>query len=206
MHIYRLEGSMADIKSAWEIVKEKVEKVEAASPEELLKWRYVPEGEKLAARFLKENVNLNDGLGKYGDEKVRKHVTQGALDVLIRNISLPRNDAIKKTNRHIMDTVKGLKNDKVAVENVYSKIRRIFSHYVGPGEEQRKQAYGELKYNFAQKLQEAMRQQLGTGANIRIDVERQPEFQAEWRRLSQQLDAQYEKHLEDYKGELAAIG
>ena len=194
-----------DIKSAWEIAKEKIDSMEEATPEELLKWKYTPEGERLAARFLKEDTSLSSELGNYKEGDARRFVTQGALDALVRNISLPRNDVVKKTNRRIMEAVKSLRGDEVAVENVFSKIRRIFSHYVGPGEEQRKQAYEELKYNFAVKLNEAMRQQLGVGTNMKVDIERQPEFQSEWRRLSSQLDAPYEKHLEEYKEELAAV-
>ena len=41
---------MSDIKSAHEIAMEKVEKLGEVTDEERLKWKYVPEGEKLASR------------------------------------------------------------------------------------------------------------------------------------------------------------
>jgi hypothetical protein len=104
-----------------------------------------------------------------------------------------------------MDGLKTLRRDKVDVENVYSKIRGIFNHYIEQGEQQRKQAYESLKTEFEAKMQEALQQQLGSLMGIRIDVERQPQFQEEWRRLQTQLDSQYLRLLEEYKQELSGI-
>jgi len=43
---------MGEIKSAFERAMERVEKLEKPSEEEVLKWKYVPEGQKLAAEYL----------------------------------------------------------------------------------------------------------------------------------------------------------
>ena len=195
---------MGDIKSAREIAMEKVEKLGEATEEERLRWKYVPEGEKLATRYLKQDCNLVAEMSKY-EEEVRKYVTGGAGDILIRNISLPSNDLAKRHNKRAMDGLKTLKSDKVAVENVFSKIRSIFNHYVEQGEQQRKQAYESLKAEFEARIQQALQQQLGSLTGIRIDVERQPQFQEEWRRLQIQLDSQYLKLLKEYKQELSGI-
>ena len=84
-----------EIKSAREIAMEKVEKLGEVAEEERLKWKYVPEGEKLAARYLKQNLNLLPELSKFGEES-KKYVIEGAQDVMIRNIELPRNDSLRK--------------------------------------------------------------------------------------------------------------
>ena len=136
-----------EIKSALEIAMEKVEKLGEVTEEERLKWKYVPEGEILAARYLKQGCNLVVELSQY-EEPARKYVIEGTGDILVRNINLPKNDLAKGNNRRAMDGIKNLKNDKVAVENVYSKMRRIFNHYVEQGEQQRKQAYESLKAEF----------------------------------------------------------
>ncbi|MFC1930749.1 hypothetical protein ACFLXJ_00875 [Chloroflexota bacterium] len=47
-----------EIKSALEIALEKIEELGELTEEERLQWKYVPEGEKLAARYLKQNLNL----------------------------------------------------------------------------------------------------------------------------------------------------
>ncbi len=104
-----------------------------------------------------------------------------------------------------MEGIKLLKTDKALAENVYSKMRRIFNHYEQDGEEQRKQAYEALKEDFQAKLQQALQQQLGFSAAIKVNVETQPQFQEEWRRTLAQLDSQYYRLLDEYKQELAAL-
>ena len=195
---------MGDIKSAREIAMEKLEKLDEATDEERLKWKYVPEGERLAARFIKQDCNLVGELSQY-EENVRKYIIAGAEDILIRNINLPNNDLAKRNNRRAMDGLKTLKSDKVGVENVYSKIRHVFNHYVEQGEQQRKQAYESLKTEFEAKVQQAVQQQLGPLMGIKVDVEKQPQFQQEWRKIQAQLDSQYLKLLDEYKQELRAI-
>ena len=195
---------MGDIKSALEIAMEKIEKLGKATDEERLKWKYVPEGEKLAVRYLKQDCNLVVELSEY-EEAARRYVVAGASDILIRNINLPKDDLAKKNNRQVMDGLKNLKNTKVAVENAYSKIRRIFNHYAEQGEQQRKQAYETLKTEFEAKMQQAIQQQLGSLTRIKIDVEKQPQFQEEWRKIQTQLDSQYLKLLDEYKQELSGI-
>ena len=195
---------MADIKSAYEIAMEKLKDIEDATPEERLKWKFSPKGEELAGKYLKDDVNLLSELSQYKDEE-RKYVVQGISTILIRNIDLPRNDAIKKTNRKAMDGIKLIKKDKTGVENVFSKIRYIFNHYAEQGEQQKKQAYEQVKMQFAAKLQQAVQQQMGANARMNIDVERHPQFQEEWRKALVQMDEQYHEHLNEYKNELQKI-
>ena len=195
---------MGDIKSALEIAMEKIEKLGEATDEERLKWRYVPEGERLAVRYLKQDCNLVVELSQY-EEEVKRYIIKGAGDILIRNINLPKDDLAKRNNKRTMDGLKNLKNDKVATENVYSKMRRIFNHYTEQGEQQRRQAYESLKAEFEAKVQQAVQQQLGSLMRFRIDVEKQPQFQEEWRKIQTQLDSQYLKLLAEYKQELSGI-
>ena len=195
---------MGDIKSAAEIAMEKVEGLGTATDEERLKWKYVPEGEKLAARYLKQNLNLVAELGNY-DEKVLRYIKEGASEILIRNINLPKNDLARRTNKKAMDGLKTLKSNKISVENIYSKMRNIFKHYTEQGEQQRKQSYDRLKVEFEAKVKQAMQQQLGPVVGVKIDVERQPQFQEEWRQLQIHLDSQYIRLLDEYKQELLAI-
>lgn len=195
---------MGDIKSALEIAMEKVEKLGEVTDEERLGWKYVPEGEKLAAKYITKDVNLVSELGRY-EEKAKQYVIKGAVDIMARNINLPRNDPAKRNNKRAMEGLKTLKNGKVDVENVYTKIRRIFSHYAEQGEQQRKQAYESLKAQFEAKVQQAMQQQMSLPAGVKIDVEKQPQFQEEWRRIQSQLDSQYLRLLDEYKQELLNI-
>ena len=197
---------MGKIKSAAEIAQEKLEKIGEPTQEERLKWKYGPEGEKLAARYLKESCNLFTEVSKF-EEKARKLIVNGVSDILVRNISLPRNDGARKTNKKAMDGLKALKDDKIAVENVFSKIRNIFEHYTQQGDQQKKQAYENLKVDFEAKIQQAIRQQTGvSNARMNIDVEKQPQFLEEWQRLQAQMEAQYITLLDEYKQDSTGPG
>jgi hypothetical protein len=195
---------MGVIKTAAEIAKEKLAKIGEPTEEERFKWKYGPEGEKLAALYLKEDINLANEVKKYED-KARKFIAAGVNDILIRNIGLPRTEAARKTNKKAMDGIKILKNDKTAVENIFGRMRHVLDHYVQEGAKQKKQAYESLKVEFEQKLQAAIRKQTGTNARMKIDVEKQPQFQEEWQRMQAQMETQYANLLDDYKKELAAI-
>jgi hypothetical protein len=195
---------MGEIKSAAEIAREKLEKIGEPTEAERLKWKYGPEGEKLAARYLKEDTNLINEVKKY-DDKAKKYITASVNDILIRNILLPRNEVARKTNKKAMDGLKALKNDKVAVENVFSRMRHVLDHYVQEGAKQKKQAYESLKAEFEAKIQQAIKKQTGVNARVKIDVEKQPQFLEEWQRVQAQMEAQYLTLLDEYKQELAVI-
>ena len=197
---------MTEIKSAAEIAAEKLAAIGDPTPEERLKWKYGPLGEQLAARFLKDAIDLAGEIRKV-DEKGRDMVMAGVNDILLRNITLPRNDAIVRTNKKAMEGIKSLKQDKAAAEAVFANMQHVLDHYVNEGETQRKQAYEQLKTEMEQRFQQALRAQTGVsnGARMNINVEAQPQFQDEWQRLQGQLEAQYVNLLDDYKQQLAAI-
>ena len=195
---------MSNIKSAMEIAMEKVARLGTPSEDERLKWKHVPAGEQLAARYLKEDYNLIAELSQYQPD-VRKYIVTGAAGILIRNIDIPKHDAARKNNKRAMDGLKILKSDKVGVENVYSRIRQLFKHCAEQGEQQRRQAYQSLKTEMEGKMQQAMQQQMDILPGTRIDVEKQPQFQQEWRKVQAQFDSQYLTILGEYKRELSGI-
>ena len=112
---------MGEIKSAAEIAREKIEKLGEATEEERLKWKYAPEGDRLAARYLKESCNLVKELDKYPD-KARKVVIHGVNDILMRNITLPRNDTTRRNNKKAMEGIKLLKNELAMVPKIVAIV------------------------------------------------------------------------------------
>jgi len=199
-----MEVDMGEMKSAFERAMERAESLGKASEEDLRKWKYLPEGERLAAKYLKDECDLAAEIGRY-DDNVRQHVVEGAQGILVKNIDLPRNELAKRTNKKAMEAIKELKRDKVSVENVYTKLRRIFNHYEQEGEQQRRQAYEDLKRDVEARMQQAMEQQLGAAAPMKINVETQPQFQQEWRRTLAQLESQYLRLLDEYKQEILNV-
>jgi hypothetical protein len=195
---------MADIKSFREIAMEKIASIGEASEEDQLKWKYLPEGEKLAAACLSESKGIKPEIDKY-DKKVREFVLKGAEKVFISNISIPKNDILKNTNEKSMQNLLSIKNDKNAVKEVYNKINYIFDHYNMQGKQQREQSYELLKNDFQNKVQQALSQQMGTKNNIDINVENLPQFQEEWKKVVSQIDNQYNNYLNEYKQNLREI-
>jgi hypothetical protein len=195
---------MADIKSFREIALERIASIGEASEEDQLKWKYIPEGEKLAASCLSGNCDIKTEIDKY-DKKAREYVLKGAEKVFISNINIPKNELIKGTNEKAMHNLQSIKKDKNAVKVVYDKLNYIFEHYNTQGKQQREQSYELLKNDFRNKVEQALAQKAGANNNIGINVENLPQFQEEWRKIVSHLDNQYSNYLNEYKHELQEI-
>ena len=196
---------MGDIKSAREIAMEKINAMGEPTEEERLEWKYLPEGEKLAGRYLKGDAQLAVEVAKF-DKKASLYITKGVYNILVKNITLPINEAAQKANKLAMDGIKAVKNDKPHTDAILKQMQQIFTHYSGVGEQQRNQAYEALKQEFGAKVEQALQQQMGSkAAGMRIDIEKQPQFQEEWRKVKIQLEAQYIQVLNELKAQLALI-
>lgn len=198
---------MAEIKSARDIALEKISSIGQATEVEKLKWKYTPEGEKIAVVYLKGDSDLSTDIGRYPDS-VRNYIKAGIETVLLAAMTLPKNETIQAKNKKAMDGISVLKKDKAASNKILGQIKQIFSHYTDQGETQRKQAYAMLKEQYQLKLKQAVDKQLGITAGVddlSISVESLPQFQDEWRRTSAQMDEQYLRLLDEFKRELRRI-
>jgi exonuclease III len=195
---------MGEIKSAWEKAMEKADSLGKLSPDEADRLKYVPLGNALAAQYLREKAyDLEAELTKYKDSSAMRYVTEGAEEILLGNIFLPRSEQSKQDVKKAMTGIKLIKKDKRRVEVIFDQINNLLNYY----EQARQQAFVQLKSNFAAKLQQAaaaLEQQAGT--RVSIDPERQPQFQEAWLKISSQLDDQYEKVLQEHKQQISKIG
>ena len=194
---------MGEMKSAWEKAMEKVERLGKPTDEELKQMEHIPTGTKLAAKYLGEDdYDLDAELTKYKGTGIRKYVMQGAEEIFLRNITLPHNEQAKHTIRRAMAGIKLLKENKNRLEAIFDRIENLLTYY----EQARQQSFTQFKQSFEVKLREAgqaLQQQLGSGAPIEAELQQQ--FQEEWRRISSQLNAQYEKALEEHRQEILKI-
>lgn len=196
---------MGDIKSAYELAMERVARIGEATEEEKIRWKYQPEGEKLASKYLEEEINLTSQLSKY-DEKARGFVVSALAEILIANINLVKNDAAKRRNKRAMEGIKSIKKDKVAVENIFSKMRALFSNEMEQGDQQRQQIYQSMKEQFEQQMMQAAQQQYGPqAARMKIDVDNHPQFREELNRVMARIESGYIKQLDEYRKKLKAI-
>ena len=195
---------MADMKSAYERAMERVQGLGEASAEEKAQWKYAPQGEALAVRYMKEKFDIAKEITAL-EPLARKYVVKSAFQSFISNIELPRSINIKDSTGTALEGIRNLKKDNNALEGVLGKIKYILDHYEKDGALQREQAYQSLKQDFQERIQRAVQQQTGASMPVNIDVEREPQFQQEWRATLNQLDSQYYKLLDDYKKELRII-
>jgi hypothetical protein len=191
---------MSEMKSAWEKAMEKVEKLGKLSEEELKQLEYQPIGNKLAAKYLQEtDYNLDAEMMKYKGTGVRKYILEGAQEIFLRSVVLPKNEYDTQTTRRAMAGLRLLKENKKLLDTILDRITNLLNYYA----QARQQTYLQFKKDFETKLREhnqAMQQQLGD--KVRIEPEQHPQFMDEWRRISSQLDAQYEKALEEHKEQI----
>ncbi|MGA7678097.1 MAG: DUF6657 family protein [Dehalococcoidia bacterium] len=191
---------MSEMKSAWEKAMEKAEKLGKLSEEELKQLEYQPAGNKLAAKYLQEmDYNLDAEMTKYKGTGIRKYILQGAEEIFLHSIILPKNEYDVQATRRAMAGLRLLKENKKLLDTVLDRITNLLNYYA----QARQQTYLQFKKDFEAKLREpnqAMQQQVG--AKVRIEPEQHPQFMEEWRRINSQLDAQYEKALEEHKQQI----
>ncbi|MFQ5860147.1 MAG: hypothetical protein ACE5IG_01195 [Dehalococcoidia bacterium] len=192
------------IKSALERALEKAERLGTPSEAERQQWRDEPEGQRLANTYLQGREVVLAELESAQQQK-RRYLVQGAMEVLVRSLDLPRNAHAKEVSQRALSGLKALKRDKKGVEQVVSRLQQVFQHYEQYGQQQRQQVYEELKRRFEAQVLQAAEQQMGPGARVNVNVEVLPEFQQEWRRVLGQLEASYLQHLEECQGILRGL-
>jgi hypothetical protein len=195
---------MSEMKSAWEKAMERVEKLGKLTEDELKQLECVPVGNRLAARYLQEvDFNLDAELMKYKGTGLRKYVAKGVQEIFLSNIMLPQSELDKQNTKRAMAGLRLVKENKNQLETILDRLTNLLNYY----EQARQQTYVQFKKGFEAKLQEAnqaLQKQSGNAATIEAQL--QAQFQAEWHKLSSQLNAQYEKVLEEHKQQIAKIG
>jgi hypothetical protein len=191
---------MGEIKTAWEKAMEKVDKLGKASEEELKRLENIPTGNAMAAKFITdENNDFESQLTKYKGSGVRQYVIQGAMEVFLRNITLPHDDRDKYRADRAMQGIKIIKENKKQVDTIFDHIKNLMSYY----EQARQHSFGQFKKDFEARIREAGKMLQNMPANSgNLEAQIQQQFQDEWRRASMELDAQYEKALEEQKQQL----
>jgi len=195
---------MSEMKSAREKAMEKVEKLGKLTEDEIKRFECVPVGNKLASRYLQEaDFNLDAELTRYKGTGLRKYIAQGAQEIFLHNVILPQNERDKKVTKRAMSGLRIIKENKNQLETILDRITNLLNYY----EQAHQQAYSQFKKGFEAKLQEnSQTLQKQPGNTVPIEVQLQAQFQAEWHKLNSQLNAQYEKVLEEHKQQIQKIG
>ncbi len=187
---------MAEIKSAFEKAMERAEQFGRLSGEEIESGVHLDQGRRLAARYLRqEDLNLS-ALLEAEPAEARPHVMKGVVDTLLRNIILPRDDDAYQNVKKAMKALLKLKKNNVKAQKLLGHTEEIIQHYRRTVQDAREQ----LKARFEARLGDLQRQlQSQAGTPLKIDVEKQPQFQDEWLQVSAEISDHYNKLMEQQK-------
>ncbi len=195
---------MGEMKSAWQIAMEKAEKLGKASPDELNNVKYVPEGNRIASLFLQDtNLDLEAELRKQVNPDSVKFIKKGIEEILLRNITLPRNEVDQQRTDRSMAGLAVIKENKKQLEAIFKLIGNLVNQYQAALQ----QTYGEFKKKAEMTVQQAQRggvrpQQRG---QMPLEQQLQLQLQEEWRQIHSELDAQYDKALDEHKQKIREI-
>lgn len=187
---------MSDMKSAYERAMERAEKIGKATPEELQRMQALPLGNQLAARFMKEpNFDIAAEISRYKGSPVRKQIIEGALEILLRYITLPSGPVAREVVNRAKQGILALKDNKRMVESIFGQIDNLLNYY----EQARQQAVTQLKQAFDQQTGQ-MRGMGGQGQQgARATDAAQMQFRDEVARVLGDLNRQYEQALDEQK-------
>ena len=194
---------MSEMKSAFERAMEKAEKIGKASPEELLRLEAIPLGNKMAARFLREpGYDFEADLTKHKGTGKRKYLMEGAVEILLRHVALPRDASSRETALRAKEGFLAVKENKKGVEAIFDQLENLFNYY----EQARQQAFNQVKQAFEQQAGQQMNAMGATaGPPMKADVTMQPQFLEEWHRVSAELDLRYEQALGEQRQRLLEL-
>ncbi len=194
---------MGEMKSAWQIAMEKADKLGKVSPDELNSIKYVPEGNRIASLFiLDEKSDLLSELAKFPPGDPARFIKKGIDEILVRNITLPRNDEdARKTNR-AMAGLRLIKENKKQLESVLGLVNTLVNQY----QVALQQTYAEFKKKAEVTIQQASRtMRPQRGDQVPPEQKLQLQLQEEWRMVHGELDAQYDRALEEHRRKILEL-
>jgi hypothetical protein len=189
---------LAEIKSALELALEKAEKYGRASQEEMAQSQYQDQGRHLAVQYLKGEGDLAADLKKL-PAPAQPAARLAIKEVLLRNIGLPRNNAVDSRQDRALEGLLLVADNRQAMARLQTEMEQILQQFL----QIRTNALQQLKARFAAgvgQMQRAMEAQLQQ--KVRLEVEQLPQFQEEWRRFLGQLQEQFAPMLENLKARM----
>lgn len=201
--IIKLGGKklMADeIKSSLQIALEKAEKIGKASKEELEIFKIKEEAQKLAAKFLKNEItNFEEKIKEFLKDKnshQKKNIYQSITDIFLKNIVLPSYEYQLEDIKKPLEGLKKLFKNVPEIGKICQQIEKLIKEYY----HHKESIYNELVKRFNagfEALEKALSDQLG--AEVKVSVEEHPKFKEEWGKIKKHLDEEYGKQLDYLK-------
>ncbi|MCD6489446.1 MAG: hypothetical protein J7K20_01800 [Thermodesulfobacterium sp.] len=189
-----------EIKSTLEIALEKAEKIGKASKEELETFKLKEEAQRLAAKFLRNEIsNFEEKVKEFLKDKnpqQKKIIYQGMVDVFLKNVVLPSYEYQLEDIKKTLDGLQTLFKNVPELSKICQQLEKLIKEYYTHKEA----IYNELVKRFntsIEALEKTLSDQLGT--EVKVSVEEHPQFKEEWSKIKTKLDEEYGKQLEYFK-------
>jgi len=188
---------MAEIKSTMDLVMERAARMGKASADELEHEDIRKEGMKLAAGFLDSKVdNLMTALSELPAEK-QMAARRGMVEVLLRNIFLPRDEIAKERTDKAAQGIVELGGGAGDLSSICAEMQHILGQYNQHREQLREQLEEQVKMQYEQLL--AQQRSGMPGESMNPELALQTKIKEEWDRLEGELSDQYNQALEQHK-------
>jgi len=191
---------MAEIKSTMDLVMERAARMGRASSEEMQQEEAGKQGMRLAAEFLDgSNVDLMTGLTELPTEQ-QMAARRGMVEVLLRNIFLPRDDTARERTAKASEGIVALGGGAGDLSSICAEMQHILGQYNQHRDQLKQQVEEQIRIQYEQ----VMAQQAGGAQGDAMNLERslQTKFQEEWVHMETELSNQYTQALEQHKSAL----
>ncbi len=191
---------MAEIKSTMDLVMERAARMGKASADELAQEGTRKEGMKLAAEFLDSKISdLTASITDLPPEK-QAAARQGMIEVLLRNIFLPRDETAKERTDRAAEGVVNLGGGAGDLSSICAEMQHILGQYNQHREQLKEQLEEQVKVQYEQLL--AQQQSGMPSDSMSPEMALQARIKEEWTRLEGELSDQYNQALEQHKATL----
>lgn len=188
---------MAEIRSTMDLVLERAARMGKASADELEQEDTRKQGMKLAAEFLDNKIdNLMNSLSELPGEK-QMAIRQGMVEVLLRNIFLPRDEVAKERTDRAAEGIIELGGGAGDLSSICAEMQHILGQYNQHREQLKTQLEEQVKMQYEQLLAQQRDGRPGDSANPELAL--QAKIKEEWTRLETELSDQYNQALEQHK-------
>lgn len=195
---------MAQIKSALELALENT--ADIVGDKAAIKRKELEEqGRRLASKFLFDLEATSDELAKALKETKKEDrgpVKTSAIDVLLANITLPREEVDEDLLKRIGEGIAVVTGEKKQAANTLDQLTQFFQQYL----QNREQILDHLKRQYQPQLdakQEALSRQYGQ--KVALQPEQDPDFMQLLNRNIGRLEEQYQQALDQAKGEIREL-
>jgi hypothetical protein len=195
---------MSEIKSALEIALEKTENIKG-DKETIRAHELRQKGKKLASNFLQapedKQINLYKEIKKYPKKEMRP-VQEGAFEVCMANLSLPREDYSEKTLKRLESAFSQLTGNKRQTAYLFQQTSQFFQQYLQNRQQLLQNIEEQFKPELQKKEQEISKQ---IGSKVKIDPNQLPEYKKAVQQNIGRFDRQYQEAFQQVKEELEKL-